>query len=338
MRLIKFLIIAGTLLFGRAASGQIVLSEIMYDPDTLEYYCEFIEIYNDSEMAVDLQGWFIGTPADTDFIVPAVEGSSIILQPGMYGLILDSGYFTHGLSVYQLPDTNYLLLTIDDGGFGISGLSNSREDTVLLINSDMETVQLYQYLLNNDPGYSDEKIDFQGSNEISNWANSLSFRGTPGYKNSVSIADFNIKIENPEIVNGKCRIKVLNNGLNAIAQNIIFQLFIDLDFNSEFNQNDSLFIENEFFIELESNDSTLIELDGDLNFYGNWYGRIIANISDENPADNFSSGYLNFPILSGALVINELMISPLEYGEWIEIYNSTSNIISLHNLQLLDSR
>ena len=338
MRNSKLLMFMIFILLNISLKAQIVLSEVMFDPDTLEWYCEYVEIYNNSDVAVNLDGWSIGTSEDADQIITAYEGGEILLQPGMYGLILDQGYFEHNLNVYQLPDSNFILLKISDASFGSGGLSNSREDTVLLVNPELQVVQQYQYSIDNESGYSDEKIDLAGSNYEPNWENSLCLRGTPGYKNSVSIPEFNLKVGKLEMRDRICSAYIYNTGSNSISQNLTIQLYIDLNFNSILNDSDSLLATNEFLVELEPFDSTLVTFEAECNFFGNWFGWINMDLNDEYEEDNINSGNLSFNFTFGAIILNELMIKPDEYGEWIELHNSTDSFVSLHGLKMIDSR
>ena len=44
------------------AEGDIVLTEVMFDPSGSEHYDEFVELYNTGPDTVDLEGWTVGTP------------------------------------------------------------------------------------------------------------------------------------------------------------------------------------------------------------------------------------------------------------------------------------
>ena len=175
-------------------NSQIVLSEIMFDPAGSEYYDEFIEIYNSSSSdTVDLEGWIISDGSGTDQIIGVDMGTR--LPPNGYGIILDEGYFDNSTYYDSLIPGSALVLTIDNGTFGSSGLSNSTPETVFLISSFGDTVAAYQYSLNNDPGFSDEKIDLLGGDLSENWTNSLTLNGTPGAQNSVKRLDYDLALE-----------------------------------------------------------------------------------------------------------------------------------------------
>ena len=44
----------------KQASAQMVISEVMFDPEGSEFYDEFIELQNIGDIAVDLDGWRVG--------------------------------------------------------------------------------------------------------------------------------------------------------------------------------------------------------------------------------------------------------------------------------------
>ena len=48
--------------------GQVVLSEVMFDPAGSEFYDEFVEVQNVGDQAVDLTGWRVGDGEETHII------------------------------------------------------------------------------------------------------------------------------------------------------------------------------------------------------------------------------------------------------------------------------
>jgi hypothetical protein len=168
--------------------GQIVLTEVMFDPDGSEHANEFIEIYNiGTSGEVDLTGWKIGDGSGEDGITDTGEG--LIMAPKQFGLILDPDYFENSTQYdYIIPD-DALVLTIDGATLGSGGLSNSQAETVTLYDPAHEIVCQYVYSTGNPSGHSDEKIDLPGSDAQDNWMDSAVFNGTPGFRNSVTSPD-----------------------------------------------------------------------------------------------------------------------------------------------------
>ncbi|MFQ5583925.1 MAG: lamin tail domain-containing protein, partial [Calditrichia bacterium] len=231
MRLILSILL---LLLFQVCSAQIILTEVMFDADTLENYNEFIEIYNNGTVHIDLNGWLVGDSAEQDLLLDA--GNGLLLQPQQYGLILDPGYFENSTIYDGLIPPGALVLTIEDASFGSFGLSNSNAEPVILINSTGDTVQRYVYSLNNDPGYSDEKIILSPDNSPGNWGNSLSFRGTPGDKNSISPKEIDLSLEEFHFITENFlvgespafEVVVKNPGQQTVVQ-FQFHTFIDLN-------------------------------------------------------------------------------------------------------------
>lgn len=175
------------------AFSQVILSEVMFDPTGADYYDEFIEIFNLSYSdTVDLTGWKVSDGSDADRIMPVQQG--LRLLPRQFGLILDSGYFGNSTRYDPLIPSAALILTLDDAAFGSNGLTNTVSRPIILISSSNDTVAYYVYSIDNQPGYSDEKINLAGPDSPENWANSKILHGTPGGPNSVSQIGYNIKV------------------------------------------------------------------------------------------------------------------------------------------------
>ncbi len=164
-------------------SGQVVISEVMFDPSGSEFYDEFIEIQNLGEDSVDMKGWRVGDGEETDGIVPRAGGT--VLHPGGVGLVLDAGYFEHSTRYDPLPE-DALILTVEDATLGKGGLSNTRAERIVLVAPSGDTVAVMMYGVGNRPGHSEEKIDPFGGDGPENWTDSRWEGGTPGRVNSVS--------------------------------------------------------------------------------------------------------------------------------------------------------
>jgi hypothetical protein len=169
--------------FGHSA-GQIILSEIMFNPCGSEHHNEFVEIVNTGADTVRLHGWRIGDGSDSDHIIDA--GSGLNLGPGQYGLILDPDYTSDPGPYAGLIPPACLVVTINGTTFGHSGFSNSLPETVSLTDTSGLVRAAYTYEPDNESGYSDEKIVLNNDDSVLNWKNSLRYGGTPGFENSVS--------------------------------------------------------------------------------------------------------------------------------------------------------
>ena len=187
-RLRILLLLASLVYFSSQGWGQVVLSEILFDPATSEQSDEFVEIVNlSTEEWVDLSGWRVGDDSGDDGLIDAGQG--LMLGPGQYAVILDGDY--HGLSTTYdgVIPPEALVVTIDGTALGDAGLSNSRAETVVLLDATGCRVSAYTYSPGNREGYSDEKVRLEGGNTAANWMDSLKPGGTPGAPNSVMAAE-----------------------------------------------------------------------------------------------------------------------------------------------------
>lgn len=176
-----------------SADPSLTLNEIMYDPDGSDATDEYIELYNESQFALSLSGWHIAVGADTDAVTALNQGW--IAAPHQYVLIMDPDYFEEGSTTYEgLVPASALVMTIDNTAFGSRGLSNTRSDTILLIDAQGNVRSKYAYHIGNQEGYSDEKIIPQDGDSASNWTVSLVHNGTPGAINSVTPPDHDLAV------------------------------------------------------------------------------------------------------------------------------------------------
>lgn len=164
--------------FGQATSGDVVINEIMYAPSPSTN--EFVELYNRSDAAVDLNQLALAD-ANRDFTT--VTSMDTTLAPGAYAVVVrDPDAFREAylnVSIFVLDDWEAL----NNGG-----------DTVYLRDSSTNTA-LDSVAYDPDWGGSDgqslERIDPAGpSDDPQNFASSeADSGGTPGAQNSVYAPD-----------------------------------------------------------------------------------------------------------------------------------------------------
>lgn len=172
--------------------AQIVLTEVMFDPTGPEASDEFIEILNIGDSPIDLNGFAVGDGDRVESII--FPNDDTVLAPNQYAVIFDSDYFTSDRNYDELIPAAALVLSVDDKTLGSAGLSNSRAETVILLDVQGDTLGSYVYSLGNPAGFSDEKIEPEDGDDLSNWADSISQLGTPGAKNSVSPKQFDLAV------------------------------------------------------------------------------------------------------------------------------------------------
>ena len=186
--LMKKRIFLFSLLLNLAVHGQtntnISFSEVMFY--ALETNGEFIELHNPSnDSSFDLSKYHvIYSTSSADTIIEFNKGT--LLKPNNYAVVFENDYdFNNGVYSQMITDSS-LVLQIDNGKFGSSGMANTGDRTLYLLSELGDTIDTYTYTANNKMGYSDEKINISEQNNFENWGNSEAVHGTPGFKNSVS--------------------------------------------------------------------------------------------------------------------------------------------------------
>jgi len=163
--------------------GQVVLSEVMYDPAGSEPHDEYVELFNTSQTeAVDLSGWHLGDEKELDRLVGT--GAGMVIEPGQFALVLDGSYWGNS-QTYAGVQNGAVLLTIEDKAFGHAGWSNSAREAVVLRHAAGDTVEVFYYHPVQQPGRSWEKVDLRAISISGNWELALVEGGTPGDLNSV---------------------------------------------------------------------------------------------------------------------------------------------------------
>ncbi len=326
------------------AFSQVVLSEVMFDPVGADYYDEFIEIFNFSYSdTVDLAGWKISDGSDVDRIMPVQQG--LRLLPRQFGLILDSGYFGNSTRYDQLIPSEALILTIDDAAFGSNGLTNTVAKPIILISSSDDTVAYYIYSIDNQPGYSDEKINLAGPDSPENWANSKVLHGTPGAPNSVSQLDYNIKVTllaAPNEAQPDQPIILIASVINLGYQNasgIALTFFEDLNDDSSATPDEQLSERKTIPTSLKTNESYQTSLTFDSLSSGTHRFFVHGEFSlDQDEADNWATTTVKIGFRPQQIIINEIMYRPaVQQPEWFEIFNPTDHPINLKDWRFSDA-
>lgn len=179
-RLILFIVIF--ILFSCIVLGNILINEIMFDPEGADEGHEWIEIYSNS--SVNISGWKFYE-----------DGTS-------HGLTLINGsWILNGYAIIAnewntfLADYPAYIGTLIDSSW--SSLSQSGE-SLALKNSSGDIIEEVNYSSSwgGEDGISLERIDpLKPSNNATNWGSSLVSKGTPGKQNSLfGSCDWSISI------------------------------------------------------------------------------------------------------------------------------------------------
>ncbi len=327
------------------SDSTLIFSEVMFYPQTGPN--EFIELYNYSETeSIDLNSYKIKYyTSSADIITDTGEGT--ILLPKSFAIVLEADY-PFGAGIYDgLIPPEALLLKITDNSFGSSGMSNTENRPLWLINSANDTLEAYFYSANNSQARSDEKINLINDSSQSNWANSLVTNGTPGFQNSVTPFQFDLQMASvtfqPVVpVQGDdvtIFAKVKNIGINA-ANNYSIEIYNDADFDSTADPGEIIFSQQ--YTNLFPGDSTTANTIMSSLPAGNY--QVIAQVifsPDENLSNNeLIKSFIVVPPGTNYndVVINEIMYSPSTgQPEWVELYNRTGSPKNLRNWKFSDA-
>ncbi|HSW56276.1 MAG TPA: lamin tail domain-containing protein [Ignavibacteriaceae bacterium] len=327
------------------SDSSLILSEIMFYPQTGPN--EFIELYNYSETeSININGYKIKySTSNPDVITDAGEGT--ILPPKSFAVILEGDY-PFGSGIYDgLIPTEALVVKISDNSFGTSGMSNTENRPIWLLNAANDTLEAYFYSANNVQTRSDEKKVTIKDSSQTNWANALVANGTPGFANSVTpvqfdlqLASLNFQPSNPtEGDDVTITSKVKNIGTSS-ADNYSIEIYNDANFDSTADPSEIIFTQQ--YNNLSPGDSITASTIMNSLPSGNY--QIISKVVyalDEKPENNELIKSFNvFPPGNNYndVVINEIMYAPSSgEPEWVELYNRTSAAINLKKWKFSDA-
>jgi hypothetical protein len=335
-----------------------VISEVMSNvkgsdsqsPGTPGDRNEFVEIYNNSEYEIDLNGYKITDFDATDNIVPWTNDSILLyypnciinttkIPPKKFAVILDPEYLQEGDGNYVRPYNldGVIVLTVGNTTIG-DGLSNN--DPLALISPNGDTVSTYGTPFNPDDslplsppdGISCERINLEGPDEFWNWGFCQDPSGsTCGRENS-------IKFFPDLLINSKSII--INPPFPE--ENKIFEIFVKF-FNNGFDtlKNIRIYLKiNDFYKDssyfpgkLIRNDSGIVRFEINPLKRGLYKGFVYGKGDmDYDTSNNF----LNFNVFISTkpLFITEIMYNS-DY-EWVEIYNPLSDTIDISNFGISD--
>ncbi len=337
-------------LFPFIISAQLVFSEVMYNVQGADYQDEYIELFNLSENeAVDLSGWTFSDSSGTDLLVSA--GFGMLLAPRRFAVILDGSYFANSSRYDDVIPDSALIITIDNNSFGSNGLSNSKAETLLLMNSAGDTVQSYRYSIGNKEGYSDEKIILENGNDADNWADGLTLGGTPGFRNSVTPWEYDLGVSQKTIeYHPSLMIKtdntvhfsipVKNCGIGVFDDSVCVRLFADLCHEPSTGKPEKLVALKTEKINLSPDDMILFEFNwfpGQAGIY-----QITATIESQSDGNELNNkAFLNLVVYENeeTVVLNEIkFLTAEDEPEWIELYNYGGKALNLFGWEIADTK
>ncbi len=313
----------------------VTVNEIYYIPRSGEGDTEWIELYNRSQMTINLQGWTLtDATGQRRFLTSQIQA----LAPERYLIVTaDSAAFAG-----HYPNAGATILQ----PAGWPSLNNTG-DVAAIYARNGPVIDSVAFLSNwgGDTGISLERLASNGSsNDRANWAGCIHADGaTPGRRNSVSRQDYDLAImelratpPNPT-ANQDFRLEVVvkNVGSFSIA-NYGLTIFADLNWNG---RQDAGEIVTQITESAALNpdqtrlftSSTLHYTTAVLPFYA-----LATHPADQNPANQQIR--LETLIGQSPLVISEIFyLPPADQTEWVEVYNQSAYPLDLKNWTVEDA-
>lgn len=322
--------IIATMIFYVNIHAQIVLSEIMYNPEEDESINEFIEIVNTSPVdTIDLSSWLICDKSGCDQIEAFSMDTK--LPPESYGIIFGGGYsISEGIYQETIPESA-ALFRVDDSRIG-NGLGNETDSIYVYDPSGIQILAM-EYLNSASEGYSLEKIRLENGDSFINWIESLDSLGTPGAINSVNPLDIDVSIEPDSIWHEPFFPKPNED------------IFISVVFTNRGNQTvsgnvtaayEDTFLAEQTFSGLKSGESSDVTLTIPGLEYGENYIDIMVFVSGDMDIQNNSISHVvevSHPF--GIVALNEFLCEPgFDQSEFVELFSFEP--INLKNWSIRD--
>lgn len=308
--------------FVEAGTGSVVINEIMADPTPVVGLpeSEYIEFYNNSPDAINLEGWSLKI-GNTSKVLGAYT-----LYPSEYVLICRDGNDTLFYDVSNILTTSLATTALTNGG-----------TTITLYNEFMSEVDKITYssawyrdVNKKDGGWSLERIDPNNRCEQStNWrASENENGGTPGRQNSIfgqnadetapSIADLGINSANELHI-------TFSETIDTTVSLSLDNFLLDNDYG------------NPVYAGMDANNPNLLVLMFGVSFEQNRiYNLTVENIADlcGNVMERQTVQFSTVPIAFNTIVVSEIMSKPspvvgLPDAKYVEIYNRSDNAVSL---------
>lgn len=300
---------------------EVVINEIMANesPAVGLPLAEFVEIYNPTDMLIDLSGSKLYDGSGNSSAFP----KSTLIMPDGY-LILCS-------------TTNQLDFKPFGEVLGISSFPslNSTDEKLRLVNKNGLTISSVQYQdtwyrdeVKRQGGWTLERIDPKNPcGGANNWLASAQEKGgTPGTKNSVFAS-------NPDL-----SFPILISAIAITPDTLVLNFSENVDSISVLNSTFKFF-ENRNVKNLKITENA-ISLNIEPNFVSNIQYQIeikgikdcAGNVLKDNSIATF---FLCEPADSGEILLNEILFNPLPNGvDFVEIYNHSNKYINLKNWKL----
>jgi hypothetical protein len=325
--------------FGRIVVGLIPgtvrINEIMYAPNA--GVPEWVELFNSRTDTVDLKKWLIGNRTSSSRY--EISASQLQLPPSEFLVISKD---TALLRVAYPSLSGRIVQTSSLPTF----LWSNNGDAVVLADNRrmiMDSV-FYRPTWGGSNGKSLERIDpLAEANDSTNWASSLDTLGaTPTVKNSQVILENDLRLVRAAfdtiLAGTNARVTVVVQNVGKLSANQFTIVLFD-DANRDSIGSPAEQVSSEVVSQsLPRRDSTVVVIEWTRPASGIHY--VIAEVSfpaDERLSNNRVFSSLRVGFSGRALVINEIMYSPLSGGaEFVEFYNAAQSDIDLLQWKMHD--
>lgn len=309
----------------------IVVNEIMFAP--LGGEPEWIELYNNSDVDINLKDWIVWDVVTTP-VKATVKNGLLIPAKGYVVLTKDSSIIDY----HRFISSEILEISLPS--------FNNDQDGVVLKDNRGITIDsvFYSNQWGGTTGFSLERISTNNlSNNQFNWLSSVDIeQSTPGRINSITPKEYDLSVTDisfsprfPTIGdNVSVSVKIKNNG-NQSAQSFITEFYIDTDSNNVVD----LLLSSVNSSNLNSGDSISITSSSQLQ---NLQNKIliavsVVFVSDEDTLNNYFEKSIEPGFAQNIVKINEVMYNPLDVNpEWVEFINSSSDSINIKNWFISD--
>ena len=166
-------------------AGDIILNEVLFNPKTGGV--DFVEIYNNSQKAISLQGWKLANKDTSGFkSIREISSESYLLLPGEYTVLTTNPEIIKQEYPLSFSDRMLQMSSLPSMNDSEGNIYLLMEDTVVA-DFFIYTDDLHLALLTDLNGVSLERINFdRPTNQEGTWHSAAKSAGyaTPTYKNS----------------------------------------------------------------------------------------------------------------------------------------------------------
>ncbi|MEA1980922.1 MAG: lamin tail domain-containing protein [candidate division Zixibacteria bacterium] len=324
MKNILFIIIVGLLC--TKASAEIIVNELLINEPEAYRNLEWIELYNSSNFAEDLNEYELFIDGDIVFLSP-----QIVMQPGEYIIICRKLFSENNQVAYEMWYGN------NNGIWGDTSserfcrqpleadfsLINTHGNISLLKNNN--TVSNFNWTNGGEDGISFERLNQYDSLFLP----SIDVSGvTPGFINSITSVDFDLAIDSSWVINENDQFYLLANVSNKGLLPVEYSsLFVGTSTDTSAFASIPLLNSGEIYtVEF------CLELPG-------YYADVVLNLSIDDRHTN-NQYFMTVPGVSyPPVILSEILANPSGTlnSEWIELINISDSLISLDNWQIIDA-